>query len=362
VLAGTSAVGGDCVAPDMAEGFCWAGGAGAAASAVPVSVTSHCRRAASFAARSSLLPPAGAAGGERLDAPFALPAGPPAPLWSPSADSHRRRAASLAARSLSVPDVALTAGDPLADPGLDGDGVAAGPFSNRALALPALEGKFSSWADSVAAAGEPAASSGRSPVLRSPCRKSTDMLFSSGLRGGGWATVEQPPDLVQSVLRHRCWSLVIKKQHLGPLAIWGGAYKDCVQHDPEGHGTDTTTTTTTGIHATDQLLVSTTPYYAHLSPLLLRARGALQDLDRTPQEPGHYDDYHDRGALSYVLCLPTAPGTSGTARRGVGSFAPTPAAQVLAGPVSGVGLVCVFVCETGRVCDTCCTGIEERRE
>jgi len=55
-----------------------------------------------------------------------------------------------------------------------------------------------------------------------------------------------------------------------------------------------TTTTTTGIHATDQLLVSTTPYYAHLYPLLLRARGALQDLDRTPQEPGHYDDYHDR--------------------------------------------------------------------
>ena len=57
--------------------------------------------------------------------------------------------------------------------------------------------------------------------------------------------------------------------------------------------TTTTTTTTTGIHATDQLLVSTTPYYAHLYPLLLRARGALQDLDRTPQEPGHYDDYHD---------------------------------------------------------------------
>jgi hypothetical protein len=44
---------------------------------------------------------------------------------------------------------------------------------------------------------------------------------------------------------------------------------------------DTTTTTTTGIHATDQLLVSTTPFYAHLSPLLLRARRALQDLDST---------------------------------------------------------------------------------
>jgi len=44
----------------------------------------------------------------------------------------------------------------------------------------------------------------------------------------------------------------------------------------------TTATTTTGIHATDQLLVATTPYYAHLYPLLLRARGALQDLDRTP--------------------------------------------------------------------------------
>ena len=43
---------------------------------------------------------------------------------------------------------------------------------------------------------------------------------------------------------------------------------------------DTTTSTTTGIHAADQLLVSTTPYYAHLSPLLLRARGAPQDLDR----------------------------------------------------------------------------------
>ena len=59
---------------------------------------------------------------------------------------------------------------------------------------------------------------------------------------------------------------------------------------------DTPTTPTTGIHATDQLLVSTTPYYAHLYPLLLRARGALQDLDRTPQEPGHYNDYHDTTA------------------------------------------------------------------
>jgi hypothetical protein len=67
--------------------------------------------------------------------------------------------------------------------------------------------------------------------------------------------------------------------------------------------TDTTTTTTTGIHATDPLLVSTTPYYAHLYPLLLRARGALQDLDRTPQEPGRYDDYHDQGAPSYARCL-----------------------------------------------------------
>ena len=47
---------------------------------------------------------------------------------------------------------------------------------------------------------------------------------------------------------------------------------------------DTPTTPTTGIHATDQLLVSTTPYYAHLYPLLLRARGALHDLDRTPQD------------------------------------------------------------------------------
>jgi hypothetical protein len=47
---------------------------------------------------------------------------------------------------------------------------------------------------------------------------------------------------------------------------------------------DTTTNTRTGTHATDQLLVLTTPYYAHLYPLLLRARGALQDLDRSPQE------------------------------------------------------------------------------
>ena len=66
---------------------------------------------------------------------------------------------------------------------------------------------------------------------------------------------------------------------------------------------DTTATTTTGIHATDQLLVATTPYYAHLYPLLLRAREALQDLDRTPQEPGRYDDYHDQGAPSYARCL-----------------------------------------------------------
>jgi len=66
---------------------------------------------------------------------------------------------------------------------------------------------------------------------------------------------------------------------------------------------DTTTTTTTGIHTTDQLLVSTTPYYAHLSPLLLRARGALQDLDRISQETGHHDDYHDRGALNYAYLV-----------------------------------------------------------
>jgi hypothetical protein len=41
-------------------------------------------------------------------------------------------------------------------------------------------------------------------------------------------------------------------------------------------------------------------------------RRALQDLDRTPQKPRHYDDFHDRGVLNYALCLPTAPGTSGT--------------------------------------------------
>jgi hypothetical protein len=37
----------------------------------------------------------------------------------------------------------------------------------------------------------------------------------------------------------------------------------------------------------------------------------------------HYDDYHDRGALSYALCLPTAPGTSGTGTargRGIRTF------------------------------------------
>jgi hypothetical protein len=94
---------------------------------------------------------------------------------------------------------------------------------------------------------------------------------------------------------------------------------------------DTTTTTTTGIHATDQLLVSTTPYNAHLSPLLLRAKGALQDLDRTPQEPGHYDDYLDQGALSYAMCLLTAPGISGmgTARgRGICPGSSRPRARV----------------------------------
>ena len=94
---------------------------------------------------------------------------------------------------------------------------------------------------------------------------------------------------------------------------------------------DTTTTTRTSIHATDQLLVSTTPYYAHLYPLLPRARGALQDLDRTKQEPGHYDDYHDQGALSYAMCLPTAPGTwgTGTARgRGICPGSSRPRARV----------------------------------
>jgi hypothetical protein len=63
------------------------------------------------------------------------------------------------------------------------------------------------------------------------------------------------------------------------------------EHAPclDDASSDTTTTTTTGIHATDQLLVSTTLFHARLSPLLLRARRALHDLDSTPQEPGHYD-------------------------------------------------------------------------
>ena len=94
---------------------------------------------------------------------------------------------------------------------------------------------------------------------------------------------------------------------------------------------DTPTTPTTGIHATDQLLVSTTPYYAHLYPLLLRARGAQQDLDRTTQELGHYDDYHDQGALSYAMCLLTTPGTcgTGTARgRGICPGSSRPRARV----------------------------------
>jgi hypothetical protein len=89
--------------------------------------------------------------------------------------------------------------------------------------------------------------------------------------------------------------------------------------------------TKTGIHATDQLLVSTTPYYAHLLALRLRARGVRQDLDRTSQEPGHYDNYHDQGALSYALCLLTTPGTwgTGTARgRGICPGSSRPRARV----------------------------------
>ena len=51
----------------------------------------------------------------------------------------------------------------------------------------------------------------------------------------------------------------------------------------------------------------------------------------SPQEPGHYDDYHDQGALSYAMCLLTAPGTwgTGTARgRGICPGSSRPRARV----------------------------------
>ena len=102
---------------------------------------------------------------------------------------------------------------------------------------------------------------------------------------------------------------------------------------------DTTTTTTTGIHATDQLLVSTTPYYAHLYPLLLRARGALHDLDRTPQEPGRYDDYHDSLGSTGLRPIPPHYYRDPAHGPGVGSgLLPRVPPPTCSRPVSGVGL------------------------
>ena len=42
------------------------------------------------------------------------------------------------------------------------------------------------------------------------------------------------------------------------------------------------------------------------------ARGMHCKTWTAPQELGHHDDYHDQGALSYAMCLLTAPGTWGT--------------------------------------------------
>ena len=97
--------------------------------------------------------------------------------------------------------------------------------------------------------------------------------------------------------------------------------------------------TTTGIHATDQLLVSTTPYYAHLYPLLLRARGALHDLDRTPQEPGRYDDYHDSLGSTGLRPIPPHYYRDPAHGPGVGSgLLPRVPPPTCSRPVSGVGL------------------------
>ena len=102
---------------------------------------------------------------------------------------------------------------------------------------------------------------------------------------------------------------------------------------------DTPTTPTTGIHATDQLLVSTTPYYAHLYPLLLRARGALHDLDRTPQEPGRYDDYHDSLGSTGLRPIPPHYYRDPAHGPGVGSgLLPRVPPPTCSRPVSGVGL------------------------
>jgi hypothetical protein len=66
-------------------------------------------------------------------------------------------------------------------------------------------------------------------------------------------------------------------------------------------------------------------------PFLLRARGALQDLDRTPQEPGHYDDYldrHPRNGSAPCLddALLRAPFTPSTSReRSTARLGPHPA-------------------------------------
>jgi hypothetical protein len=93
---------------------------------------------------------------------------------------------------------------------------------------------------------------------------------------------------------------------------------------------DTTTTTTTGINATDQLLVSTTSHYAHLSPLLLRARGALQTWTAHRRSPDNTTTTTTGGRWATPCASPLLLGPR--------AFAPTPAARVLAGPVSGVGL------------------------
>ena len=96
---------------------------------------------------------------------------------------------------------------------------------------------------------------------------------------------------------------------------------------------------TTDIHATDQLLVSTTPYYAHLYPLLLRARGALHDLDRTPQEPGRYDDYHDSLGSTGLRPIPPHYYRDPAHGPGVGSgLLPRVPPPTCSRPVSGVGL------------------------
>jgi hypothetical protein len=113
--------------------------------------------------------------------------------------------------------------------------------------------------------------------------------------------------------------------------------KHCKTWTAPCRSSDTTTTTRTGIHATDQLPVSTTPYYAHLYPLLLRARNALQDLDRpararTPRRlprPGGTELRHVPPHCSRDLGTGTARG------RGICPGSRRPRAPR---PVRGVGL------------------------